>query len=236
MRKRTCVTLGWNVITVQISPDFNFVFFWFASFGVIPIEKCLVLLYSSTISSKKRKVHKHIFLRCPVPPFCDARFLLVLRGIKGYKFLYFFVIKFVPFMDHNFSGFLSLNIFSNALATSYPVLLFRGFIQPYFQKTSIAVKRYFTPLLYFWECFHSDEIGNDNLSNTFNVNSTFQNFLITGLLHLCNSSASWSVHFTAFFDVFTYLSRNLLLFNHLLAYIIFQSFAETNLWILWRLW
>ena len=50
-------------------------------------------------------------------------------------------------MDHNFSGFLSLNITSNVLATSTPVLVFIGTIQPYFEKTSITTKIYFTPLL-----------------------------------------------------------------------------------------
>jgi len=50
---------------------------------------------------------------------------------------------------HSKPGFRSLKISFSALATSAPVLVFKGNIQPYFKKTSITVSKYLTPSLSF---------------------------------------------------------------------------------------
>ena len=121
------------------------------------MDEWTVLLYLFTNSSKISvyflvefaEKYLKFFFHGSVPTLNDARFLFVFGRIQFNELLHMFIVEYFALVYPEFLwSFRSLNTFCKALATSVPVLFFKGIIHPYLEKISTTVNRYLTPLLY----------------------------------------------------------------------------------------
>jgi len=155
--------------------------------------ECLVLLYLSNKIVKNvnifvgivcREILEHFFFHRAVPTFGHRRFFFILSRVKLYtQLLHIFVVKLSAFVCPKLFWFSSdfLKISLNTSATDFPVLSLSGSIQPYFENTSITVRRYLTPRLDSENACISTRSAAQILSIPFTYTFRFGKFLMMGL-------------------------------------------------------
>jgi len=97
------------------------------------------------------------------------------------QYFHIFITKFSPFVCPKLLWSSRLKISFDAFKTGTQALSFNGSIQPYFENTSITVRRYLTPRLNLENDCMSTRSAAQILSIPFTYTFHFQNFLTTGL-------------------------------------------------------
>jgi len=127
---------------------------------------------------------EHFFLHSAVSTFDHRRFLFICSRVKLYtQLLHMFVAKLLVFVCPKLFWFSLwfLKISLKASATDFPVLSLSGSIQPYFENTSITVRRYLTPRSNFENASISTRSAAQILSILFTKTIRFGKILMMGL-------------------------------------------------------